>query len=127
MIPKTGIKCATTLGVNEFGHHDLLDERLSIKFGTWYFAELVKKFDGQEMLAMAGYNGGPHNVARWLTARGSSMDMDAFVETIPFDQARNYAKKVTRFVGLYRKLYEKKEMLYIGNELNPRFRTHPNY
>ena len=127
VIPKTGIKCAVTLGVDEYGPHDLLNEEISIFFGAWYFSALLHKFHGQPLLAFAGYNGGPHNVARWLTKRGHALSMDEFVETIPFTQSRNYAKKVYRFTALYLRLYERQHHLYIGNELNTDFLVDPNY
>ncbi|OIP37868.1 MAG: hypothetical protein AUK47_12900 [Deltaproteobacteria bacterium CG2_30_63_29] len=127
VIPKTGIKVATSLGVDNYGPHDLLDERVSIRFGTWYFSELVKKFQGQELFAIAGYNGGPHNVARWLAMRGHALEMDEFVETIPFDQARNYTKKVLGFAGLFQRIYENNPTLYVGNTIDASFREQPNY
>lgn len=127
VIPKTGIKVAWSMGVDEYGPHDLLDERLSIQFGTWYLGQTVAKFQGQELLAAAGYNGGPHNVARWLTMRGHAMDLDAFIETIPYDESRNYAKKTLRYIGIYLRIYEGRDRVYVGNQLETRFLAHPNY
>ena len=127
VIPRTGIKVASSMGVDDYGPHDLLDERMSIRFGTWYLAQLVHKFHGQEPLAIAGYNGGPHNVARWLTMRGHALELDEFIETIPFDQARLYVKKVLRFIGIYRRIYERESTLYVGNALDPTFEVDPNY
>ncbi|MBU0665685.1 MAG: transglycosylase SLT domain-containing protein, partial [Proteobacteria bacterium] len=127
VIPKTGLKIAKTMGFLEtFGPHDLLDPELSIRFGAWYFKQLMDKFDGQQMLAMAGYNGGPHNVEVWLEMRGDE-PMDEFIEEIPFDQSREYAKKVTRFYGLFRKIYEDEYELYIGQAVNPEYRFEPHY
>ena len=56
-------------------------------------------------LVAAGYNGGPHHVARWLEARGKRCDMDEFVEEIPIQETRGYVKRVLRTYAAYRMLY----------------------
>ena len=127
VIPMTGIKIATSIGQDPYGPYDLMDYQVSIRFGVWYFARLVEKFHGRHFLAMAGYNGGPHQVARWLTQRGTAMDLDAFVETIPFNEARNYVQKATRYLGVYQRIYEGSARLYVGNRLDGRFLPQPNY
>ena len=126
VIPRTGLKTAEMLGDDEFGHDDLLDEDVAIRHGVFYFSRLVRKFNGQELLAMAGYNGGPHRVAEWIDMRGD-MPLDEFVEEIPYDQAREYTKKVTRFVHLYLRVYEGIDDLYIGQNLDRDWASMPNF
>jgi soluble lytic murein transglycosylase len=126
VIPRTGLKVAELLGDEGFGHYDLLDEDVAIRHGVFYLAELVRKFHGQELLAMAGYNGGPHRVSEWLDMRGDQ-PLDEFIEEIPYDQAREYTKKVTRFLALYLRTYEGKNNLYIGQELRRDYRLMPNF
>ena len=55
-------------------------------------------------LAVASYNAGPGAVNRWLKARGS-LELDAWVETIPYDQTRHYVKRVVGSWQIYRLLY----------------------
>jgi soluble lytic murein transglycosylase len=88
--------------------------------------ELVQKFHGHELLAMAGYNGGPHRVSEWLDMRGDQ-PLDEFVEEIPYDQAREYTKKVTRFLHMYMRAYEGRSDLYIGQQLQRDYRIMPNF
>jgi soluble lytic murein transglycosylase len=126
VIPKTGLKTAMLLGDEQFGPHDLLDEKTAILHGAFYYGQLVRKFRGQELLAFAGYNGGPHRVGDWLDMRGH-IPLDEFVEEIPYNEAREYTKKVTRFLGLYLDLYEGHTNLYIGQKLRPSYREHPNF
>lgn len=126
VIPKTGLKTAELLGEEDFGHYDLLDEDVAIRHGVFYFSQLVRKFHGQELFAIAGYNGGPHRVAEWIDMRGD-MPMDEFVEEIPFDQARGYTKKVSRFLSLFLRTYEGVEELYIGQNISREWRTMPNF
>ncbi len=126
VIPRTGLKVAELLGEEDFGHYDLLDEDVAVQHGVFYFSQLVRKFHGNELLAMAGYNGGPHRVAEWVDMRGD-MPMDEFVEEIPYDQAREYTKKVSRFLHLFMRIYEKEDALYIGNDLKRDWRPMPNF
>ena len=126
VIPRTGIKVADWLGDEDFGPHDLIDPDTAITHGVRYFSSLVEKFRGQELFAVAGYNGGPHRVATWLDKRGA-MPMDEFVEEIPFTQARNYVRKVTKYLTLYLRLYEDRRNLYIGQNVDLRYRPYPNF
>ena len=126
VIPRTGLKTAELLDDEDFGHYDLLDEDVALHHGVFYFSRLVRKFHGNELLAMAGYNGGPHRVAEWIDMRGD-MPMDEFVEEIPYDQAREYTKKVSRFLHLFLRLYEGQDSLYIGNRLSREWRPMPNF
>jgi tetratricopeptide (TPR) repeat protein len=127
VIPRTGMKTAEMRGEEDFGPMDLLDEDVAIGHGAFYFGKLVKKFRGQELLAIAGYNGGPHRVGAWVDKRGKGMPMDEFVEEIPFTQARGYTKKVIRFLALYLRIYEDVEQLYIGQNLRVDYLEHPNF
>lgn len=126
VIPKTGLKTALMLGDSDFGPMDLLDEEVAIRHGAFYFSELIKKFHGQELLAFAGYNGGPHRVGDWLDSRGNQT-LDEFIEEIPFNEARGYSKKVARFIALYLRIYEGKDGLYIGQNLRADYRAEPRF
>ncbi|QDG54010.1 tetratricopeptide repeat protein [Persicimonas caeni] len=127
VIPRTGLKTAEMLGDEDFGPMDLLDEDIAIQHGAFYFSKLVKKFRGQELLAIAGYNGGPHRVAAWMDKRGRNMPMDEFVEEIPFNEARGYVKKVIRFLSLYLRVYEGVEEVYVGQKMRLDYLPQPNF
>jgi soluble lytic murein transglycosylase-like protein len=127
VIPRTGLKTALMLEDNDFGPKDLLEAETAIAHGAFYFSKLVKKFRGQELLAFAGYNGGPHRVGDWIDARGHTMTMDEFVETIPFTQARLYAKKVLRFTALFLRIYEETDRIYVGQNLRVDYLPHPKF
>ena len=53
---------------------------------------------------MAAYNAGPHRVKIWLEFK-KNLPLDELIEEIPYAQAREYAKKVTRHLALYRRIY----------------------
>ena len=65
----------------------------------------MKRFEGAYPLAIASYNGGPHNMSYWLEGTGSEMPMDAFVEHIPFRETRDYVKKVSTGYARYLSLH----------------------
>ncbi|MFP4600168.1 MAG: transglycosylase SLT domain-containing protein [Persicimonas sp.] len=127
VIPRTGIKTAQMLGDEDFGPFDLIDEDVALQHGAFYFGKLVDKFHGQELLAIAGYNGGPHRVAGWVKKRGRNMPMDEFVEEIPFNEARGYTKKVIRFLSLYLRIYEGIDHLYVGQNMRLDYLPDPNF
>ncbi len=127
VIPRTGLKTAIMLGDEDFGPFDLLEADNAIEHGAFYFSRLVRKFRGQELFAIAGYNGGPHRVGDWIEDRGHTMPMDEFVEEIPFNQARLYVKKVLRFLTMYLAIYEGRDSLYVGQNVRTDYRPDPNF
>ncbi len=87
---------------------DLLSPAVNLGYGTSYLARLYHMFSNQLPLAAAGYNAGPHRVKSWVKSFGG-LDMDEFIEHIPFVETRNYVKKVTQNYYIYSKLYDSNE------------------
>ena len=129
IIPMTGYKVADALGVESFGPYDLIKPEVSIAMGTWYFAQILHKFQGYATLSMAAYNGGPHQVARWLTAYSGKIDHDAFIELIPYNEARNYVKKGMARLLIFERIdsADPKNFFAIPNTLPSHFEAMPNY
>lgn len=50
---------------------------------------------GHPFKAIAAYNAGPGSVLKWMPPAGTARPVDRWVEQIPFDETRNYVKKVT--------------------------------
>ena len=65
---------------------------------------LWKHFSGAPPLTIAGYNAGEGAVDHWLGDRGE-LAMDEFMETIPYDETRNYTKRVLASYFAYSWLY----------------------
>ena len=126
VIPKTGYLVGRLMGLEGWSAAKLVEPEVAIRFGCWYMAQLLEKFRGQEPLAIAAYNGGPHNVAYWLKRKGD-LPLDEFVEEMRFTQARGYTKKVLKFVRLYRRIYTDSKELYVSNDLNPAFKDNINF
>ena len=84
----------------------LTDPALNVTLGARYIAHVLKAGGGARALPVmpAGYNAGEGALTRWLKARGH-LPLDLFVETMPFEEARGYTKRVTASYAVYRYLY----------------------
>jgi len=81
----------------------LLEPRENLAIGMAYLAYLLRKFEGDLLLALCGYNAGPGRAERWKEEL--PQDRDAFIESIPFAETRNYVKKVLTNYFAYSVLY----------------------
>ncbi len=72
--------------------------------GQYYLQHLSERFDGNLMQMVAGYNGGPGNVEKWVERYSDIYDDPAlFIENIPFSETRGYVKKVLSNLWIYQK------------------------
>lgn len=105
LMPETGRQVSRILGSEEtFQPLSLLQPETNIRLGSRYLLRLGTKFKNSLPLVAAAYNAGPHRVDNWLAQFGH-LEMDEFIEHIPFLETRNYVKKVVRNFGVYRALY----------------------
>jgi soluble lytic murein transglycosylase len=82
----------------------LLDPTKNLELGSRFLGFLWKHFNSAPPLTIAGYNAGEAAVERWLNERGN-LAMDEFMETIPYDETRNYTKRVLASFFAYSWLY----------------------
>lgn len=94
LMPATGRHVADSIGVNIDDDHDLQDPDTNLTLGSHYMSLLVAHFKGSEPLATAAYNAGATRVSSWLPADGATLPVDIWVDTIPYDETRNYVKRV---------------------------------
>lgn len=109
IMPNTARQVARLMGDNTFNERQLTVPDVNVRIGVRYLNRLLTKFDQLVPLAAASYNAGPHRVESWLASFGK-LDMDEFIEHIPFIETRNYVKKVVRNYGIYNRLYNKTEV-----------------
>lgn len=81
----------------------LTQPEINIRLGTQFFGGLLRRFRGDVVLAVAGYNAGPGAAQRF--GRMSRKDPDLFFERIPFLETRAYVQRVLQSYGIYRWLY----------------------
>jgi soluble lytic murein transglycosylase len=77
----------------------------NVALGCQYLGALRGRFPDCPMLAIPSYNAGPGAPERWLRERPGE-DLDLFVERIPYEETRNYTKRVLGSYAAYLALYE---------------------
>ena len=103
IVPRTGRRLATAVGIRRFNTAMLTNGDTNIRLGTLYFKRLVSQFGGP-YYALASYNAGENRVVRWKIER-PGMDEDEFIDDIPFPETQNYVKRVLGIAEDYRRLY----------------------
>jgi peptidoglycan lytic transglycosylase len=103
IVPATGRRYASSLGIRPFRTARLTEAETNVRIGTAYFADLLQQF-GNVAPALAAYNAGEHRVARWLAER-PGIDQDEFIDDIPFPETQNYVKRIIGTAEDYRTLY----------------------
>ena len=81
----------------------LYNPPLNIELGTAYMRDQFDKFGRIEYVAVA-YNAGPGRVGPWRASL--PLEMDDFVEAIPFKETKGYVQGVIRNSAQYRRLYD---------------------
>src|SRR5262249_4716162 len=106
VMPATGQLISKRQGSGTISAADLFNPTLNIKLGMSYLAQLLEQF-GRIEYAAAAYNAGPGRAQRWIAERGS-MDIEDWIESIPFSETRGYVQGVLRYTANYRRLYKEK-------------------
>ncbi|GAB5549607.1 MAG: hypothetical protein SangKO_093670 [Sandaracinaceae bacterium] len=102
IMPRTGTLIARARRQDDFTVDQLLEPEINIDMAAWYLASLIERFEGRLPLAIASYNGGPHNVRRWMRDHSPDMPLDAFLERIPFAQTHRYVRRVMTHYEAYK-------------------------
>ncbi len=106
IMPKTGKQIARELKERWKGQNNLFDPSTNLKYGSYYYKQLLNQFNGHYALAAAAYNAGPHRVKRWLP-EDSPLSADIWIETIPFKETRAYVSAVLTYALIYQKKLKK--------------------
>ncbi|MBF0191968.1 MAG: lytic transglycosylase domain-containing protein [Magnetococcales bacterium] len=75
----------------------------NIALGQAYMRRMLKQFDGDVVLALAGYNAGPGRAKQWREKRLREDPM-TFIEGIPISETRHYVKRVLTGMAVYQVL-----------------------
>lgn len=100
LMPQTGRLTARRINLVINGNSAILKIENNLRLGASYLKQVLDINDGNAVLATASYNAGPHRVKQWLPASGE-LDADAWIESIPFNETRNYVKNVLGFTTVY--------------------------
>ena len=107
LMPPTARSVAGKLKIRKFNPNNLTnDPRTNVVLGSSYLADLVDKYSGSYVMAIAGYNAGPGRVNGWLGENGDPRprldDMIDWVEKISVSETRNYVQRVMENLQVYR-------------------------
>ncbi len=101
VMPGTGQWIADKIQLQEY---DLNDPNDNVKLGTWYLDHTHQEYNNHSLFAVASYNAGPGNVAKWIR-KYDTTDPDAFIEQIPFAETKGYVEAVFENYWNYLRLY----------------------
>ncbi|WP_101675036.1 transglycosylase SLT domain-containing protein [Alloalcanivorax mobilis] len=110
LMPATARKVARDQGQSAPGTEQLLQPATNIDMGSHYLEELLTKFNGNRILALAAYNAGPSRVGRWLADDpDEAVPVDVWIEAIPFHETRDYVQAVLTYRVLFIGLHDAKQ------------------
>jgi len=102
VMPATAKWTAKKIGINDFTLAKLTDRDTNIAIGTGYLKLVLDSFQGSMPLAAAAYNAGPSRARTWRGATGAPvLEAAIWAENIPFNETRDYVKKVLSNTTLY--------------------------
>ena len=92
VMPATAKWTAKKIGMTNFQAHQITDQEINVAIGTGYLKLVLDDFDGSLPLAAAAYNAGPSRSRNWR--KGPVLEAAIWAENIPFNETRDYVKKV---------------------------------
>ena len=124
LMPGTAREVAGKLGLSYRQASLTAEPEYNMLLGQTYLSQLIDRFDGSALLAVAGYNAGPGNVRRWLDRYGDprdgSIDVIDWIERIPLAETRNYVQRVFEGLHVYRqRLHPNGAPASLSPELKP--------
>ncbi len=92
VMPATAKWTAKKIGLTNFQVPQLNEHETNVTIGTGYLKLVLDDFDGSMPLAAAAYNAGPSRSRAWR--KGPVLEAAIWAENIPFNETRDYVKKV---------------------------------
>ncbi len=99
IMPATAYNLERKIGFSIPEKARIHDIKVNITLGAYYLSSLLKEF-GSIPMALAAYNAGEDNVREWIK-KGNYKSLDEFIEDIPFEETRNYVKRVLMTYAVY--------------------------
>ncbi|MFB0935289.1 MAG: transglycosylase SLT domain-containing protein [Propionivibrio sp.] len=92
LMPATARWVANKIGLKNYHPGKVNDTETNVLLGTSYMRMVMESLDNHPVLASAAYNAGPGRARRWQADR--PLEGAVYAETIPFNETRDYVKKV---------------------------------
>lgn len=116
VMPSTARWTAKRLGI-PYTQESITDKTTNLKLGAGYLKLVLDDFGGSQAMAAAGYNAGPNRPRRWR--EGPVMEVAAWAENIPFNETRDYVKKVLSNASYYAAVLGGKSVVDLKSRLSP--------
>lgn len=110
IIPPTAKVLCAQLGITYNSYKLKNDPQYNIKLGNYYINQLIKKFSGSKILAIASYNAGPEATNRWIRDFGDPRNMSEiedvvdWIESINYKETRNYVQRILENLVIYEQI-----------------------
>ena len=108
LMPATARYVARKMNVSGFTPARVSERDMNLMLGTGYLKMVLDDLDGNTVLATAAYNAGPGRPRAWRATLIRPVEGAVFAETIPFNETRDYVKKVMSNSVYYAALFENK-------------------
>ncbi|MGE5651056.1 MAG: transglycosylase SLT domain-containing protein [Bacillota bacterium] len=108
VMPATAQFVARKIGLAGFANSQMNDINTNILLGTNYLNMVLSDLDGSQAMATAAYNAGPGRPRAWRSTLTRAVEGAIFAESIPFNETRDYVKKVLSNATYYAALFESK-------------------
>lgn len=116
LMPATAKLLSKNLNIPYSRDRLIKDSDYNLKLGQTYLANMIEKYEGSYVLALAAYNAGPTRANRWINEFGNprhpTVDAVDWIETIPFKETRNYIQRVMENLQVYRFRLENTEVAF---------------
>lgn len=103
LMPATARWVAKKIGLRDFQPNRVNDTETNVLLGTSYMRMVMESLDNHPVLASAAYNAGPGRARKWQGDR--VLEGAVYAETIPFNETRDYVKKVMSNAVYYSALF----------------------
>jgi soluble lytic murein transglycosylase len=105
LMPATAKRVARKLKIPYRRSKLTQDPAYNMRLGVAYLTQMLDRFQGSQLLALAAYNAGPRRVDRWIKRFGDprkpGIDPVDWAERIPFGETRNYVQRILEAVPIY--------------------------
>ena len=103
LMPATAQWVAKKINLPNFQQARVTEMDTNVTLGTNYMKMVLKSLDNHPVLASAAYNAGPGRARKWRAEH--ALEGAIYAETIPFNETRDYVKKVMSNAVYYNTLF----------------------
>ena len=126
VMPATADWVARKLGMSDYHGGLITDRDTNLKLGAGYLKLVLDDFGGSAPMAAAAYNAGPGRPRKWRD--GPRLEPAVWAENVPFNETRDYVKKVVTNAVIYAHVLQGKPLSIktrLGPVIGPRTSSAP--